>query len=438
MPTIDIKLELQMRGVEHRDTFEKSDLINRLAEARAKAARGSVSGPADASQDQKEGSERRWLDDNTKDRFARDVARAKALGTEAAIRELNAMGVPHSRLSDLSVLANQYAIGRREARKDDEENRRFRRDKGKVLDPKGGFTDGNGGLEGEERSQKGRRWERWIPSRQTWEFNERDNDENVGEGTDGSEWEEKWRRNGYQWERGEMTEDSDIQTRELSGSQPTQRPHDPKRALPLRVQASRMTSRELMSELDSMKVLYPIPSSRSELQHLFIMSKNNNSTNGGGDDMGRSGAVVSEEDYGRAEESLSEYDSLSFRTFESALRWARQLTYGDVINELECRGVAFKPNADYSFLTRLLADSVIVDESMNPEYQGKAMLRGKISPDPVSSLTERGHIFDQLVQTETSTTDNATLVREILTMKCFGNGEEVCMYFDMLSMLNIT
>ncbi|CAN0114753.1 unnamed protein product, partial [Phaeothamnion confervicola] len=37
MATVDIKLELQMRGVEHRDAFEKLDLAQRLAAAREAA-----------------------------------------------------------------------------------------------------------------------------------------------------------------------------------------------------------------------------------------------------------------------------------------------------------------------------------------------------------------------------------------------------------------
>ncbi|CAN0391815.1 unnamed protein product, partial [Ectocarpus fasciculatus] len=159
VPTIDIKLELQMRGVEHRDAFEKTDLARRLAEARvsssgspspspddddaataatAKAAGRNYGGaPGDGPRENAhrpseatattvnepqetavatEGGVASSGGGNSA--YARDVAKGTRMGKAALARELNGMGIAHSRLSDVSVLARQYAGGRQEARED--------------------------------------------------------------------------------------------------------------------------------------------------------------------------------------------------------------------------------------------------------------------------------------------------------------------------------
>ena len=225
VPTIDIKLELQMRGVDHRDAFEKVDLARRLAELRTSSSSPSsssfvgigqatettapdsaTSGSGDDdgddssgggrtgsqqdnpippekdghAQDKIRGGETTWMRGNKWDGggggeagialsatsktassssssplestpapvpesaprerkqtpeegetwedaiYARDVSKAESMGKKALTRELNAMGVAHSRLSDVSVLARQYASGRRGAREEAKEARRFR------------------------------------------------------------------------------------------------------------------------------------------------------------------------------------------------------------------------------------------------------------------------------------------------------------------------
>lgn len=177
IPTIDIKLELQMRGVEHRDAFEKLDLARRLAEARridggsqgaradtktagrsdADDGRGSSSSGSEipSASDRKEeeeeqdewegaqggtwGTSRDESQDPIKSRteaekpakvsvddvYDRDVSKAMTMDKQAVTRKLNVMGIAHSRLSDLSILAKQYADGRRDARAAAEEARRF-------------------------------------------------------------------------------------------------------------------------------------------------------------------------------------------------------------------------------------------------------------------------------------------------------------------------
>ncbi|CAN0179000.1 unnamed protein product, partial [Scytosiphon promiscuus] len=59
--------------------------------------------------------------------FSRDVARATRMGKSSIVQELNAMGVAHSRLSDVFVLARQYASGREQGREDAERARRVPR-----------------------------------------------------------------------------------------------------------------------------------------------------------------------------------------------------------------------------------------------------------------------------------------------------------------------
>ncbi|CAM9496910.1 unnamed protein product, partial [Discosporangium mesarthrocarpum] len=463
LPTIDVKLELQMRGIEHRDTFEKTDLVKRLAEARVKAgengkntadhaSRSSQAESAawDSSSNRSRSSEagrpsapvrEEDLCDTTLDeQYERDLGRAKAMGEDMVIRELSAMGIPHSRLSNLSVLSRQYASGRREARQEAGERRRSRdveelrlrneatwtealgrteliarlRDLGirfsllatdaqlarLYVDAGGdqayarlnevGANDRAGGWqdyeEGGNDERGGEELSKPIWDRQGWgveassgggrEHNDGRREvaegggitDQWGEGGESVDWEDSIDSD-YSVGRGRRENDGgkNVGVGRLPLSCQARGIHQ---GMPLRVQASRMTSRELMSTLDSMGVRYPIPCSRSELQRLFTLSclSQREGDNAGGDD--KQGEIVSVGPNGVGEEDLNEYDPQSFQTYEVALAWAQQLTYGDVIDELEFRGVACKPNADYSYLTRLLADAVMVDESMNPDSQG--------------------------------------------------------------------
>jgi hypothetical protein len=88
LPAIDIKLELQTMGVDHRDAFEKEDLARRLVQARLAPAPPS---PPDSPE------------------MRRLVREAESMGVEEVERSLRRMKIPYSRLSTAADLARMYA-----------------------------------------------------------------------------------------------------------------------------------------------------------------------------------------------------------------------------------------------------------------------------------------------------------------------------------------
>ena len=450
VPTIDIKLELQMRGVEHRDAFEKVDLARRLAEARVSCPSPSAAAPSepgddiDAAADGRPGTgepakstegptasvgtgggakssveaeeERDGAAGSAV--YARDVAKATRMGKAAVSRELNVMGIAHSRLLDVSVLARLYANGRREAREDAEEARRFPRAARAARS-----SDGGGGVEGQGRAHgdeereggSGDGDERWKSTREQWsrvasglpwnggKQREDEDNEEEGDGWGGGMkgagknilWNEgsgesstavpfgdgDGDRGGDENADGSSTEKGWSVTAEVGSAASSSGGggvgdggRDRKSSLHAR--ADRMSSRELMKALDDLGAQYRIPAPRLELQEAFIsavLSEGARNQGGLGAQTGGGraeivpvspyAATAGEED-GLDEEAMKKRSGAGFGTYHAALRWARQLNFDDVLDELKYRGVTHNPRADYSYLTRLLADEVLADEEL--------------------------------------------------------------------------
>ena len=163
------------------------------------------------------------------------------------------------------------------------------------------------------------------------------------------------------------------------------------RKVSLHARADRMSSRELMNALDDLGARYRIPAHRSELQQAFVSAalahwnatlglREGAERAGGGSDAERGGRkgrdkleIVPISPYAEEEEKEMggrggeegpgmRYEQRGFETYHAALGWARQLSFGDVLEELRYRGVRCNPKAGYSYLTRLLADEVLADE----------------------------------------------------------------------------
>ncbi|CAN0179065.1 unnamed protein product [Scytosiphon promiscuus] len=152
------------------------------------------------------------------------------------------------------------------------------------------------------------------------------------------------------------------------------------RTASLHARADRMSSRELMKALDDLGTRYRIPAPRSELQQAFVSAVL--ARDGGGHADATAGTegvagrdsteIVPLSPYTTSETETEGMDgegsrqkgTAGFGTYHSALRWARQLTFDDVLEELKYRGVAFDLRADYSYLTRVLADEVLADEEL--------------------------------------------------------------------------
>lgn len=541
VPTIDIKLELQMRGVEHRDAFEKIDLAKRLAEARLRSpsatsggndgsvfpseahshvgeATGWTQGEGEAEagtasaddgssnpsssarprgwsampksatsssratdreeQREEESAEKRVGEENVDEYHALCVSRAVRMGKPAVVRELNAMGIAHSRLSDVNVLARQYASAKVEVRGEAQarEADPFVADEGLVqrleaarlkslgrdeiiarlraskvdfstrdsdidlalLLQKAGGGDGvavatagaskvseeegeEGSQDGEEYerwsggSKRGWGWERWAWGKQPqrgggvssvlpWHDGRDDGDEEdddsqaqeeralEGEAEQGRKLSEG-RRRGRSGDGGvgagkqQSVRVSDTAANPVysadgasgqdvtSQTASTQATGGGMRA-PLQARAGRMSSRELMNSLDSLGVAYSIPAARSALEEAFVSA-----VLAGQEDnrkaLNRAGGEVGENDVmrlhpfsyptGDADEDGGgdgKYRPALFETYHAALRWARQLTFDDVLEELRFRGVKFEPDGEFSDLTRLLADHVLAEEEL--------------------------------------------------------------------------
>lgn len=553
VPTIDIKLELQMRGVEHRDAFEKIDLAKRLAEARLRSPsatggkrgnvfpsevprhvgeatgwaqgegeaetrtasaddgssnpsssgrpRGWSATPKSASsssrtaarenQQEEENAEKQVGEESEGEYHARCVSRAVRMGKPAIVRELNAMGIAHSRLSDVNVLARQYASAKVEARGEaqarepdlfvadgglvqrleaarlrslgrDELTARLRalkvdfstRDSeidlalllqkagggdgvavvtagaSKVSEEEGekGSRDGDNDERWSGGSKRGWGWERWAWGKQRqrgggvssvlpWHDGRRegDDDDEDDEDDDSQEQEEgalegqaeqsqklsEYRNRGRRVDgRAGAEKQQSARVRdtaanyvycadEASGQDLT--PQTAKTQtiggvsgggsgggmrVPLQARAGRMSSRELMNSLDSLGIAYPIPSARSELEEAFISA-----VLAGQEDnrkeLSRVGGRVGENDVMRLHPFSYPRDDgdedgggdekcrpALFETYHGALRWARRLTFDDVLEELRFRGVKFEPNGEFSDLTRLLADQVLAEEEL--------------------------------------------------------------------------
>ncbi|CAM9258393.1 unnamed protein product [Ectocarpus sp. 8 AP-2014] len=435
-PTIDIKLELQMRGVEHRDAFEKADLARRLAEARvsscgnnpspspddddatttttAKAAGRNFGGAAaDGPRENAHRSNKASTmmgnepqaaaatavategrgaapDGGSNSAYARDVARGTRMGKAALARELNGMGIAHSRLSDLSVLARQYAARRQEARED---ALRFPASSARAGSSSSAEEDGEGGGEGRREGKKG-----------------------SGRRQEGGEEEEGWgdargqrAASGLPWSFGKKEEDEDEEdesagvgdagfplggggrddvgedggsetgwsTRANAGSTATADggggDKERSRKAVLHARADRLSSRELMKALDGLGARYRIPAPRAELQKAFVSAvlaaeederSQADATAAAAGTIGNNIVPVSPYDAPIKEGDGGLRGTQGFGTYHSALRWARQLNFDDVLDELRYRGVEHSPRADYSYLTRLLADEVLADEEL--------------------------------------------------------------------------
>lgn len=459
VPTIDIKLELQMRGVEHRDAFEKVDLARRLAEARVScpsppgatpsapgddddaAGAGGRPGtrepakpterPTSTEGDESEGAapaegngERGGAAAGSTV-YARDVSKAMRMGKAAVSRELNVMGVAHSRLSDAPVLARLYADGRRDAREAAGEARRFPRAVRSSQDQAdwwgtGGRTHGDGEREGSGRgSGSGDEDERWKNTRENWgrvasglpwNGGKKSKDEDNEEEGEGSGQDSNAVGESILWNEGRGDEsstaasfgdgddggdgDDDGDDDDGSGSETGWSvranagsvvasssgggggfaDNGRNREASLRARADRMSSRELMKALDDLGAQYRIPAQRLELQEAFVsavLAEDARDQGGSGAPQGREraeivpvspyAATAGEED-GLDEEAMKKRSGASFGTYHAALSWARQLNFDEVLEELECRGVTHNPRADFSYLTRLLADEVLADE----------------------------------------------------------------------------
>lgn len=402
MPTIDIKLELQMRGIEHRDLFEKVELARRLAESRVyNSSLGGTSAPpgrtSERTRERLDG--KRTSSDNGShprgnptetspitstatdsgkefdELHARDVVRATRMGKQAVIRELTAMGIEHSRLSDLSVLAQQYANGRREARDDG----------GEASWSLPGPIDGDK-ARAEAREQLGR-----DSSRDNWTWwngigwngegatdlpQERDERDGMKVRLSDSRGRvpPKGGFNEAVKSQDETENDGGIMAG-LMGESVGGASGLRQREAFLRARADRMSSRELMRALDNLGERYGIPAPRSELQKAFVsavLRGDNGAAKGAGsvdrDILGgqrRKSDIVSLASYNGEEEKVDgEFRIVGWDSYKSALRWARKLTFDELLEELRSRGVQHNPKADYGSLTRALADEVLADEEL--------------------------------------------------------------------------
>lgn len=490
VPTIDIKLELQMRGVEHRDAFEKAELAKRLAEARLSSSpplltvadsgdRGGVSPKQSYRKTQREEERHRDTDGNwpesrsrkswgstvsdstsrsaggegreegeedegegeeEDEQHARYVARALQMGKPAVMRELNALGIAHSRLSNLSVLAHQFASAKVEGHSEAEEAGWFSMDEdvehrvetarlmalgreeltsqlralkvdipwqasegemakllakaksGNVARVTRDDDEESGDVEtiGEKKKQ-GWGWERWTTGRRghassmmSWneeqvEVAEEDEVADDEQGWAGS----VWTGNSGMWDN--SNRDSDAETdRSVRGNAGSDADdtgdseelffsqerfaRDSVSAMkaPLQARAGRMSSRQLMSALDSLGEPYPIPSPRADLEDKFVSAVLKGQQYTGVAGGGGSGTdIVQTNPFAAGGEGDGvEFRSVAFETYHAALQWARQLNFDDVMDELRYRGLEFKPDGDFSYLTRLLADDVLADEEM--------------------------------------------------------------------------
>ncbi|CAN0001980.1 unnamed protein product [Ectocarpus sp. 4 AP-2014] len=445
VPTIDIKLELQMRGVEHRDAFEKADLASRLAEARVsccgnnpspshddddatatttKAAGRNFGGAAadgpreNAHRSNKAstmtGNESQAAaatavatesrgaasDGGSSSAYARDVARGTRMGKAALARELNGMGIAHSRLSDVSVLARQYAARRQEARED---ARRVPPRSARAGSSSSAEEDAKGGGEGRQEGRKGsgrRRGggdeEGWGDAREQraasglpWSFGEKEeeNDDEDHETAGGGGAGVLLGGGG----RDDVCDDGGSETgwstRANAGSAATADggggggggDKERSRKAVLHARADRLSSRELMKALDGLGARYRIPAPRAELQQAFVSAvmaaeederSQADATAAASGSRGENIVPVSPYDAPLEEGDRGLRGTQGFGTYHSALRWARQLNFDDVLDELRYRGVEHSPRADYSYLTRLLADEVLADEELMGEEGG--------------------------------------------------------------------
>lgn len=492
VPTIDIKLELQMRGVEHRDAFEKTDLARRLAEARVSSRSSPYPSPDDDGENDatpttttttkaagrnfgsatadgpRENTHRRSEATTTGNEpqaaaatavategrgvgshggnsaYARDVARGTRMGKAALARELNGMGVAHSRLSNVSVLARQYASRRQEVRED---ARRIPPSSARAGSSPSTREEGEGGEGGQEGKDSGRRrgggekGEGWGDARGQqasssglpWSFGnkEEEDDDEDDEAAGGGDAGVPLGGGGGDDLGDDGGSDTGWSTRANAGSAATAGggvggDKERSRKAFLHARADRLSSRELMKALDGLGARYRIPAPRAELQQAFVS------------------AVLAAEEDGRSQadstaaagtggESIvpvSPYDApleegngglrgmQGFGTYHSALRWARQLNFDDVLDELRYRGVEHSPRADYSYLTRLLADEVLADEELMGEEGGPEgvvvvktwycfscrLLAASFETTPVEGSHSHSGVFVPLVATARSST----------------------------------
>lgn len=461
VPAIDIKLELQTLGIEHRDAFEKADLAKRLAEARtAKSVPAKSKGIGSAKpeigydstgefisrQDQAQGSST-WVgasavgskgaswssagpvpgvagledQDSEAKRYSRDYARAMRMGKPAVIKELNALGVAHSRLSELEVLARQYSSGRREARRAAAEAERYDHSRPRTPAPGGEVApeapgraealrraraveisspsqasddeiasllanaegmsctpdEGSDQQEGDSGDNDNTSAGDWWTSGQGWGASiawpgRRDDEKIAGDGDEDDRDGEEESSSRYIW--------SNQPDRRATGDSPGGRPvvgqaeseplsgsGDGARAerimAPLQARAGRMSSRELMNALDSLGLYHGIPLARSELEEAFVKAVMGKQVHvpsvGEGDDEG--GAAPLGPRVSRYERPAGLKPRM-FGSYHAALQWARRLTSDDVLDELHYRGIEVDPTARYSDLTRVLAEEVIAEE----------------------------------------------------------------------------
>ncbi|CAM9784106.1 unnamed protein product [Chrysoparadoxa australica] len=318
METIDIKLELQMMGVEHRDALEKAELARRLASARLQQVQNPF--PTPKVKGKKEGT-RRPCSRSVDERYQSFVEEAACMEPEQLMRELKRGGVHFSKWSSRDALSAQFAAMKMSA-----------------------DADAPGTSATAEGTVKRRRG---APSSKV---------------------------HGAREEPQPKSQKTTPERRHYSKNRTSsERKHD--LAAMLGSEAAALTHQQLVKSLNRMEVAYNVLADRGDLEELYVKAKLQAggmsplpSPSGASSEKGSGGELLAmrAERRGRAlsSEDLSEYDPVQFPNYGAALAWARKLTYQDVADELLYRRIDFDSNADFGYLTRLLADAIMEDEAL--------------------------------------------------------------------------
>jgi hypothetical protein len=401
LPTIDIKLELQMRGVEHRDALEKQDLAARLAYARL-------------SQQQRAGS------------TAQDAAVTAAvkLGDKALMRALSAMDVPFSRLADTETLARQYVVSKAAARRTavprgaeaaavNSEVQRQRPRRQAVEQPdatstsklvqrlrkvgrtvSSWCTDEELARQWEEAhsAESGKRSRRTAAVRRRTDTRDQQQQQqqqyaSIADNGDSEEY-DSYDSYDEQPARAAAAPTDSVaaatQTHVNSAATDSSNSSTNSSEAVFRAAASSLSTRQLLSELDSMGVAYDVLAARSGLEEVYVRacmnlgqtasSKSSSSSSSKSSAYTATGQRRQQDAGGQLRASRSSSSSGSAAvvgssesvdgTYAGALRWARRLTYEDLCEELKCRGVEVPQgsSSDFSHLARTLANAVMADE----------------------------------------------------------------------------
>ncbi|KAG5180954.1 hypothetical protein JKP88DRAFT_322597 [Tribonema minus] len=332
MPTIDIKLELQMRGIDHRDALEKQELARRLAQARASQAQP-VSVATDPS-------------------IERAAAKAMEMGEGGLRRALRDMGIPFSQLADAPELARLYAaaVAERKAARAEREPfisyYPYERVPGDAA-------------------------ERRRPPTTTRSRGERDD---RGTPRDASR-------------RGDRSKRPLAYAARSDGGRMREPPLPPPTTYAAAAAASEavfaqeareLSTRELMAELDRVGAPYDVLAARGALEEAYVRhclaagasptstGPTSNPSGGGGGGVLRAKPRRSGGGGGSGSGGGGGGDTASY---DSALHWASRLTYEDIIEELRARDISVGGGsggggggADFGALARRLARAVAAEE----------------------------------------------------------------------------